>query len=187
MLAQLNDMMKKRLRQGQTFIGLIRGPGPAEFEFKPTHQSDLNQSKLGFGKSGKSEKIGVNMVTFRLLIALLSLYIGIKAEDSIDRLINAVSSKTVNGKKFIELMDSLEANLANGQPDSRISKLLGNTYFFGRRNVLKPNYKKAFEYFSALNDAESLYMISLCYTLGLGVSRSTERVRSTILCRTASF
>lgn len=112
------------------------------------------------------------MVPIRLLIAFLSLVVRAKVEESVDLLIDQVSSKSTDAKQFMESLDRLEVQGSG----PRISKLLGKTYFFGRRNVLKPNYKKSFDHFSSLNDAESLYMTSLCYTLGLGVSRSTEKV-----------
>lgn len=114
------------------------------------------------------------MVPTRLIVALLALCVRANPEQSVDQLLDLVSSKTSSSRDFLESVSRLES--ADGQVDTRIPKLLGKTFFFGRRNVLKPNYKKAFEYFSALNDPESLYMTSLCYTLGLGVSRSTEKV-----------
>ncbi len=70
----------------------------------------------------------------------------------------------------------LENAHKNGQDDSRISRALGKAYFFGRRHVLKPDYKKAFLYNSAGNDPQSMYFTALSYAQGLGVSRSTSKV-----------
>lgn len=112
---------------------------------------------------------------------LLLLWIRIVASMTIDEAVSSVTSSGSSKKHYLEAIQKLEGTTPS-ELDPRLAKVLGRAHFFGRRHVMKPDYKKAFQYLSPLKDADSLYMISLCYSQGLGVSRSTEMVPPTSHC-----
>lgn len=75
--------------------------------------------------------------------------------------------------KLMEASNML-ANKLDEEGLVEVAPLLGKLFFFGRcHGVLKPDYGKAFQYFSKGQDPYSMYMVSLCYSMGLGTKRST--------------
>ena len=108
-----------------------------------------------------------------LLLPVLSMTI-----DEALQVITTTDLSAHSKKQYLEAIQRLEGTAtADGDIDPRLASALGRAFFFGRRHTMKPDYRRAFQYFTRSKDADSLYMTSLCYSQGLGVSRSTEMVR----------
>lgn len=109
----------------------------------------------------------------RLRIAFLLWFLQISFAS--DELISILNSPDSTQKAYLDALGKLESEPTTDQGLAA----LGEAYFFGRRNIIKPDYEKAFKVFSQSKSAEAMYFTSLCYAQGLGTERSPEKVQHT--------
>lgn len=116
-------------------------------------------------------------VAWLFLLGLLLPVLGMTIDEAL-QVLTAADLSSHNKKQYLESIQRLEGTAtADGEIDPRVASALGRAFFFGRRHTMKPDYRRAFQYFARSTDPDSLYMTSLCYSQGLGVSRSTEMVQ----------